>query len=183
MCDGEGRKTLRNESSFRIVQPFLHTVSCKLSIRGNGEPNWACKGNKNSMFRNVVIFNFVQKKKSNDAVCCCLWWLLFLSPLTGYSDVVLVLLEPGTWGGVCMRISARLSPLKKGCFLTSAAPRFDPSRRAGSLFSKPDIKSRAWSSRQLAGVTVGNARGFFTMFRSVASFDGPAYGVRPYISS
>ncbi|RDX95243.1 hypothetical protein CR513_22264, partial [Mucuna pruriens] len=76
-----------------------------------------------------------------------------------------------------MRISAKFSPLKNGCFLTSAAPRFEPSRRAGSLFSKPDIKSRAWSSRPLAGVAVGNARGFFTMFRSVASFDAPAYGI------
>lgn len=118
-----------------------------------------------------------QKKKSNDAVGCCL--ILLPLPFPRCSDVVFCLLEPGTSGGVIMRIRAKLSPLKNGCFLTSAAPRFDPSRCAGSLFSNPDIKSRAWSSIALEGVAVGNIKGFFSMLRSVASLDVATNGVRP----
>nr|GLL29009.1 hypothetical protein CR513_22264 [Ipomoea trifida] len=100
---------------------------------------------------------------------------------TWNGGVVLCLRNPGlaTDGGATDLISAKFKPLKNGWVFTSAAPRFDPSRFVGSLFSSAEIKSRACTSLTLAGVSLGKAKGFFTMLRSVSSLDAPANGVRP----
>lgn len=92
-------------------------------------------------------------------------------------------LKPGISGGASDLTRAKLSPLKKGWVLTSAAPRLDPNRVLGSLFNNPEMRSRAWCSRREAGEWVGKVSGLFTMLCSVTSFDGAAKGVPPYIIS
>jgi len=112
------------------------------------------------------------QKYSNAVDCAALLLLLNIG-------LVLSLICPGISGGVRDRMRAKLRLRKNGCFFTSAAPRFDPSRLTGSLSNNPEIRSHAWTSSVLEGVGVGNARGFLMMLRRVVSFDGAAKGVRP----
>ncbi|WVZ57642.1 hypothetical protein U9M48_008002 [Paspalum notatum var. saurae] len=86
----------------------------------------------------------------------------------------------GTPGGVLHRMSAQLTPSKKGCCLISAAPRFTPSLLWGSLASRPLIRSRL---ALLVPGQSGNLSCCPTTLNSVARFVCPLNGVLPYMSS
>lgn len=136
-------------------------MSCHLPVTKSGmKTNTWRKSRRPS----PLILAYQKNSKAVDCLC---------------NGVVCCFLRPGISGGVIDRTSAKFNPLKNGCFFTSADPRFDPSRLSGSFRSNPDIKSRACISSRLDGESVGNVRGFFTMFRSMASFDGATNGVRP----